>query len=328
MEMRAWLIALILGGTLIGAIVGPFVIGKIGDALRRQLNQISPQTLLATIIGLFIALIVSALMVSPLSMLPEPYRSLLPIGLTIFLGYVGIWIMIMRGKEFLQIFGVYSLDSPRASRRWSRFGGQAIVDTSAIIDGRIADIGQVGFIPGALIIPRFVLKELQQIADSGDSLRRRRGRRGLEMLAKLQKEPGVPLQISDVDYEDVDGVDAKLVRLGKTLRSPIITNDFSLNRVAELEGVTVLSINELATAVKPIVLPGEEIEIRIVQEGKEAGQGVGFLDDGTMVVIDGGKRLINVQTPVVITRVLQTAVGRMIFAQLKNGTQYEKIDRG
>lgn len=326
-EARLWLLASIGGGFLVGAISGPFVIGKLGDALRRQLNQISPQTLLAVIIGLFIALIVSALLVSPLSMLPEPYRSLVPIALTIFLSYIGIWIMIMRGKEFLQIFGVYSLDNPRASRRWSRMGGQAIVDTSAIIDGRIADIGQAGFIPGTLIIPRFVLKELQQVADSSDSVRRRRGRRGLEMLGKLQKEPGVPLQISDVEYDDVDGVDAKLVRLAKTLRCPIITNDFGLNRVAELEGISVLNINQLAAAVKPIVLPGEEIDIRIIQEGKEAGQGVGFLDDGTMVVVDGGKRHINSQAPVIITRVLQTAIGRMIFAQLKNGIHYEKVPK-
>lgn len=323
-ERNMWLWGMVLGGIVVGAVIAPFIIHKIGDELRKQLNQISPQTLLAVIIGLFIALIISALMVAPLSILPEPFRTLVPIAFTIFLCYIAIWIMVMRGKEFLQIFGVYSLDTPRASRRWSRLTGQAVVDTSAIIDGRIADIGQAGFIPGTLIIPRFVLKELQYIADSNDAMRRKRGRRGLEMLSKLQKEPGVPIQISDTDYEDTEGVDAKLVRLAKSLRCAIITNDFGLNRIAELEGVSVLNINELANAVKSIVMPGEEIELRIVQEGKESGQGVGFLDDGTMVVVDGGRRYLNNQVTVAITRVLQTAVGRMIFAQLRNGAQAER----
>ncbi|MCK4723700.1 MAG: PIN domain nuclease, partial [Dehalococcoidia bacterium] len=189
--------------------------------------------------------------------------------------------------------------------------------TSAIIDGRIADISETGFIPGSLIIPRFVLDELHHIADSYDAVRRNRGRRGLEMLTKLQKESGVSVEITEMDVKDVREVDSKLVKLAKIFGCAILTNDFNLNRVAELQGVQVLNVNELANAVRPVVLPGEEMAVRIIQEGKEFGQGVGFLDDGTMIVVEGGRRYINSSIDVVVTRVLQTAAGRMIFAHPK-----------
>jgi uncharacterized protein YacL len=191
------------------------------------------------------------------------------------------------------------------------------VDTSAIIDGRIADISHTGFIPGSLIIPRFVLDELQHIADSYDAVRRNRGRRGLEILTRLQKESNIPVEIPEMDLKDVKDVDSKLVKMAKIFGCALITNDFNLNRVAEFQGVQVLNINELAKAVRPVVLPGEEMEVRIIQEGKEAGQGVGFLDDGTMIVVEGGRRHINSNLDVVVTRVLQTAAGRMIFAHPK-----------
>ncbi len=194
-----------------------------------------------------------------------------------------------------------------------------LVDTSAIIDGRIADIGQTGFISGTLVVPRFVLEELQHIADSADSLRRNRGRRGLDVLNRLQKETGVPVEISDADADGTHEVDAKLVKLARQWHCPIITNDFNLNRVAALQGVKVLNINELAHAVKPILLPGEEMAVKIIQEGKEFGQGVGYLDDGTMIVVEGGKSHIGNNVDVVVTRVLQTIAGRMIFAQPKQG---------
>jgi uncharacterized protein YacL len=194
-----------------------------------------------------------------------------------------------------------------------------LVDTSAIIDGRIADISKAGFVDGILLVPRFVLQELQYIADSPDALRRARGRRGLDMLNRLQKEAVVPLQISEVDAEDVTGVDSKLVKVARMYHCPIITNDFNLNRVAELQGVKVLNINELANAVKPVVLPGEEMHVLVVQEGKELGQGVAYLDDGTMVVVENGRKFLNNNVDVVVTRVLQTVAGRMIFAQMKNG---------
>ncbi len=194
---------------------------------------------------------------------------------------------------------------------------KVLLDTSAIIDGRIAEISQTGFIMGTLVVPRFVLEELQRIADSADTLRRNRGRRGLDILNRLQKEDSVPVEISDTDFENIHEVDAKLVKFAKQAHAPIITNDFNLNKVAELQGVKVLNINELANAVKPALLPGEEMEVKIIQEGKEAGQGVGYLDDGTMIVVEGGKGFLNNSLEVTVTRVLQTAAGRMIFAHPK-----------
>ena len=195
--------------------------------------------------------------------------------------------------------------------------GQLIVDTSTLIDGRIADIGQAGFIPGSLIIPRFILNELHHIADSYDALRRNRGRRGLDILTRLQQESSIPVEISDIDAKEIPDADGKLVKLAKALGCAILTNDFNLNQVARIQGVRVLNVNELANAVRPVVLPGEEMAIRIIQEGKEFGQGLGFLDDGTMIVVEDGLRYINNRIEVVVTRVLQTAAGRMIFAHPK-----------
>ena len=195
--------------------------------------------------------------------------------------------------------------------------GQVLLDTSAIIDGRIADVSQTGFITGTLVIPRFVLDELRHVADSTDSLRRSRGRRGLEVLTRLRKEAIVPIQVLDVDGMDGTEVDGNLVKLAKRLGAPIVTTDFNLNRVAGIQGIAVLNVNDLANALKPVVLPGEELEVRVIQEGKEVGQGVGFLDDGTMVVVEGGRRYLNVLLEVMVTRVLQTAAGRLIFAQPK-----------
>jgi uncharacterized protein YacL len=194
-----------------------------------------------------------------------------------------------------------------------------LLDTSVIIDGRVADIAKTGFLPGTLLIPRFVLNELQYIADSPDSLRRARGRRGLDVLAELQKTPNVMVRISDIDAEGVREVDGKLVVLARQLRCPILTNDYNLNRVAELQGVAILNINELANAVKSAILPGEPMEVQVIQEGKEFGQGVGYLDDGTMVVVENGRDLIGETVEVTVTKVLQTAAGRMIFARPESG---------
>ena len=191
-----------------------------------------------------------------------------------------------------------------------------VVDTSAIIDGRIAEVVESGFIFGTLVIPRFVLDELQHIADSSDTLRRNRGRRGLEILSTgCRRSRARPVEIVEDDVPDVAEVDAKLVALAKARSRVILTNDFNLNRVAELQGVRVMNINSLANAVKPAVLPGEELRVRVIQEGKEPGQGVGFLDDGTMIVVEGGSRHIDRDLDVSVTRVLQTVAGRMIFAQ-------------
>jgi uncharacterized protein YacL len=193
-----------------------------------------------------------------------------------------------------------------------------LLDTSVIIDGRIADISRTGFIEGEMLVPRFVLNELQHIADSSDALRRRRGRRGLEMLRRLQSDSVTPVRVIDMDVEGVREVDDKLVLMAKQKACPIVTNDYNLNRVAQLQGVRVLNINELANAVKALFLPGESLDIEIIQEGKEVGQGVGYLDDGTMVVIEDGKSHIGRRVEVVVTKVLQTAAGRMLFARMEH----------
>jgi len=227
----------------------------------------------------------------------------------LMLPYIGL-VLGGRSGEWLQPERLAGMFRPQAPVRRYR-----ILDTSVIIDGRIADICETGFVDGTLVVPQFVLKELQQVADSADSLRRNRGRRGLDILAQMQKDSSTPVEIVDDDVPDVSEVDAKLITLAQARSKAILTNDFNLNRVAELQGIRVLNINSLANAVKPAVLPGEELRVRVIQEGKEAGQGVGFLDDGTMIVVEGGVRYIDKDLDVAVTRVLQTVAGRMIFAQ-------------
>jgi uncharacterized protein YacL len=190
-----------------------------------------------------------------------------------------------------------------------------ILDTSVIIDGRIADVCETGFLDGTLVIPQFVLKELQLVADSADSLKRNRGRRGLDILQKIQKMSGVDVMISDIDFPEIREVDLKLIELGRTLQGKIVTNDFNLNKVAQLRGVDVLNINELANALKPVVLPGEYMKVFILKEGKEYNQGVAYLDDGTMVVVDNARRMISKNIDIVVTSVLQTTAGKMIFGR-------------
>jgi len=190
-----------------------------------------------------------------------------------------------------------------------------VLDTSVIIDGRIADICETGFMDGTLVIPQFVLKELQFVADSSDSMKRNRGRRGLDILQKIQKMAGVDVTISDVDFPEVKEVDLKLIELARTLEGKIVTNDFNLNKVAQLRGVAVLNINELANSLKPVVLPGELMKVFILKEGKEYNQGVAYLDDGTMVVVDNARKMIGKTIDVVVTSVLQTTAGKMIFGR-------------
>lgn len=317
-----YLYAIILGllGALIGLILTPFVTTRPARALRRMFSKISVQTLLAGLTGLIIGLVVAALLAFPLSLLPEPFRNILPFAGVVLFSYLGISLFVMRQND---IFSALRLALPSRSAGGDEAGlsgmdtSRAILlDTSVIIDGRIADIGRTGFLVGTLLIPRFVLNELQYIADSADSLRRQRGRRGMDVLSQLQKDSTIPVKISDIDVEGVREVDDKLVILARQLRCPILTNDYNLNRVAELQGVAVLNVNELANAVKSVLLPGETLEVEIIQEGKEVGQGVGYLDDGTMVVIEDGRDHLNTKTYVMVTKVLQTAAGRMIFARL------------
>lgn len=313
------LYAVVIGlvGALVGLVITPYISTRPVRALRGILSRVSSQTLVAGFIGLLAGLLVAALLAFPLSALPSPFGDILPFLGVILCGYLGITVFIMRRDDIFSVFRV-SLPgrSNEASGEKSKNGRTILLDTSVIIDGRIADISRTGFLYGTFLIPRFVLNELQYIADSADSMRRQRGRRGMEVLSQLQKDATVPVNISDIDVEGVREVDDKLVVLARQMKAPIMTNDYNLNRVAELQGVPVLNINELANAVKSILLPGEPILVDIIQEGKESGQGVGYLDDGTMVVVEDGRDHINEQITVTVTKVLQTAAGRMIFANI------------
>ncbi len=300
--------------TIFGMIAGPFLFLAPLRSFQQWTAQFEPIQLVLGTCGLVAGLLVAALLTPALVSLPGIGGVLAPFVVSAILGALGVAAMINREEQFADFLSRYL---PLTSRGAARVPQNIIVDTSAVIDGRMADIVQTGFIMGTLVIPRFVLDELRYIADSPDSLRRNRGRRGLDILGRLQKEAPVPVQVSETDFEDARDVDGKLIRLAKSMGSSIMTNDFNLNRIAELEGVKVLNVNQLANAVKAVVLPGEEMGVRIIQEGKEGGQGVGFLDDGTMVVVEGGRRYLNEQLEVIVTRVLQTVAGRMIFAAPK-----------
>jgi uncharacterized protein YacL len=320
------LYAVVIGlvGALVGLILTPFVTTRPARTLQGILSRVSVQTLAAGLVGLMAGLIVAALLAFPLSLLPAPFRNVLPFIGVLLCSYFGVTIFIMRQNDIFSLLrfnlpgrSSHASSQPEASNTSAQEVGRTILlDTSVIIDGRISDVAQTGFLIGTLLIPRFVLNELQYIADSPDSLRRQRGRRGMEVLSQLQKNNSIPVRISDIDVEGVREVDDKLVILARQLRCPILTNDYNLNRVAELQGVAILNVNELANAVKSVLLPGETLSVNIIQEGKEPGQGVGYLDDGTMVVVEDGRERLNSETNVVVTKVLQTAAGRMIFARL------------
>jgi uncharacterized protein YacL len=308
-----------LVGALVGLVITPYISTRPVRALRSLLSRVSSQTLVSGFIGLLAGLLVAALLAIPLSALPSPFGDVLPFIGVILFGYLGIAVFIMRKDDIFSVFRVTLPGRSADSGGEDTENGRTILlDTSVIIDGRIADISRTGFLYGTFLIPRFVLNELQYIADSADSMRRQRGRRGMEVLSQLQKDATVPVRISDIDVEGVREVDDKLVVLARQMKAPIMTNDYNLNRVAELQGVPVLNINELANAVKSILLPGEPILVDIIQEGKEAGQGVGYLDDGTMVVVEEGRDRLNEQVTVTVTKVLQTAAGRMIFANISD----------
>ncbi len=318
-EQYAFTIGLV--GALAGLILTPFISTRPIQAFRSLLGRITPQSLFASLIGLIVGLIIAALLAFPLSLLPSSFGRVMPFIGVIVLGYMGVSVFVMRQNDIFGMLsalrGNVSSSSPVAdvpATNWAE-NRTILLDTSVIIDGRIADIARTGFLPGSLLIPRFVLNELQYIADSPDSLRRQRGRRGMEVLAQLQREPSIPVRITDIDVEGVREVDDKLVILARQMRCPILTNDFNLNRIAELQGVTILNINELANAVKSVMLPGEVLCIRVIQEGKEPNQGVGYMDDGTMVVVESGRDYIDKEMNVMVTKVLQTAAGRMIFAR-------------
>ncbi|MFH1868509.1 MAG: PIN domain-containing protein [Candidatus Omnitrophota bacterium] len=282
-----------------------------------SMRKISLSGLSAGVFGLVFGLLMAKLItesfiLKTLNQSNESVFLIMQVVLTLVFCYFGMTLAI-RGKDEFNLIIPYVKFSRQDSR-----DEVTLLDTSVIIDGRIADLSETRFIAGKFVVPRFILKELHQIADSADSLKRNRGRRGLDILNKLQKSSAVDVKIHEEDFPEIQEVDAKLVKLAKLLSSRILTNDYNLNKIAELQGVQVLNINELANALKPVMLPGEEIEIKMIKEGKEHSQGIGYLDDGTMVVVEGGRHLIGQTKKVVVTSALQTAAGRMIFAKLEN----------
>ena len=311
--LAAWVVAWVV----VGFAILPYLTLVPAQWLISRVEDLSTAEFVTAVIGLTLGLLMGLLLGVPLANLPAPWGDVLPLGVSLFLGLGMLGLTVAKRRDLMVAAqAVGFLDRNQESRAEARSGEpRIVVDTSAIIDGRIAEIVESGFIYGTLVVPRFVLDELQHIADSSDTLRRNRGRRGLEILNRMQKEPGTPVEIVEDAVPSESEVDAKLVALARARSGVILTNDFNLNRVAELQGVRVMNINSLANAVKPAVLPGEELRVRVIQEGKEAGQGVGFLDDGTMIVVEGGARHIDKDLDVAVTRVLQTVAGRMIFAQ-------------
>ena len=300
-------------GALLGLLASPWVAIKPYRVYRKHVRELGTRQLVMQLIGLLFGLVLAALLAAPLARLPGPWGHWMPLVVAFILGVFGVKTAMQRGTDCLSLLGLPLPEEGDGSVR-----SRVVLDTSVIIDGRIDDIRQTGFLPGTMIVPRFVLDELQHIADSADALRRNRGRRGLDILNHMRKDERIPLEILSRDVPDVAEVDGKLVRLARELNCPILTNDYNLNRVAELQGVMVLNINELANAVKVVVLPGETLRVQIIQEGKELGQGVGYLDDGTMIVVEDGRRHMGKTIELVVTRVLQTVAGRMIFGQMPN----------
>jgi len=312
----AIIVAWVVAWATLGFSLLPYL--TVVPALRviRGVQDLSTAEFVTAVLGLLLGLLMGLLLGAPLSAVEGPLGTVLPIGVSLFLGLGMVGLTVAKREDLLvaaEAIGLVRRPDPEASGR--RGDPHIVVDSSAIIDGRIAEIVESGFLFGTLMVPRFVLDEIQHIADSPDALRRQRGRRGLEILARMQKDAPTPVVIVEDDAPEVAEVDAKLVALAKRYSRAVLTNDFNLNRVAELQGVRVLNINSLANAVKPALLPGEELRVRVIQQGKEAGQGVGFLDDGTMIVVEGGSRFIDDEIDVAVTRVLQTVAGRMIFAQ-------------
>ena len=302
-------------GAVLGFVAAPYLTIKPMKALRSNLAVMPAERLVALIAGILLGLIAAALFSIPLSHLPSPFREILPLLSALALCYVGVTILMMRHRDLQGIMRSLRVTGEKVQPD-QKEEDVVLLDTSVVIDGRITDIAKSGFIRSTLLVPGFILSELQHIADSSDSLRRNRGRRGLEVLSILQNETSIPVRITDMDVSEVRDADGKLVSLARHLLCPIMTNDYNLNRVAELQGVTVLNINDLANAVKALYLPGEELQVKIIQEGKEYGQGVGYLEDGTMVVIEDGRSYINNTQNVTVTKVLQTTAGRMIFARI------------
>jgi len=318
-------VGLILGALiflLITYFLADYVVGFL-KWVEEGLIKIPVVDLFFGTLGLILGLIVAYLINVPIQDIGLKIVSeILPLFLTIVIGYLGFQVGFRRREEIMNLVMLARKDKTKKQmsdqETESEYGYKPkILDTSVIIDGRIADICQTNFLEGTIVIPQFILEELQHIADSSDVLKRNRGRRGLDILNRIQKELDVPVEIYENDFDDVQEVDSKLVRLAKVIKGIVVTNDFNLNKVCDFHGVSVLNINDLANAVKPVVLPGEELVVQVIKDGKEQRQGIGYLDDGTMIVVEDGQDYIGKSIEVLITSVLQTSAGRMIFAKPK-----------
>ena len=296
---------------IVGFIIG-FGVALLVIRVEKDIRKLSLRIIAGGVIGMVVGLLIALMLGFGLNLLvkfPTQNQHIVPwiyMLLTGILGYLGLVLGSKKAEEF----------SFRNTEEKESVNNR-LLDTSVIIDGRIADICDTGFLDGALIVPRFVLNELQFIADSSDSMKRSRGRRGLDVLNRMQKSSSIQIEIVEQDFPKIKGVDGKLVALAQKINAKLLTNDYNLNKVAELQGVRVLNVNELANAMKPVVLPGEPMTVKIIREGKEPGQGVGYLDDGTMIIVDSAQKMINSTVDVVVTSVLQTTAGRMIFTELK-----------
>ena len=316
-------------GAIIGGVIGfillPIIITKLSDIIlnaQGKLEKVPLKDIIAGILGLVMGLLLGVLLSLSFSVADIPrFGMIIQIVLNLFLAYLGFNLGLKKREELFHFIKSKSkVDAATINNSSSDIDDELkasykVVDTSAIIDGRIADVCKTDFMEGTLIIPEFILEELQHIADSSDLLKRNRGRRGLDILKTMQNDIDITVKIHEQDFEDINEVDSKLVKLAKILDGKVVTNDYNLNKVAELQGVSVLNINELANAVKPVVLPGEEMEVKIIKDGKEPGQGVGYLDDGTMIVVDEARDYIGEEIEILVTSILQTAAGRMIFAK-------------
>ena len=312
---------MLLGGILgafIGTLISPYLIGSLfsfTSRVEKSLSSMSTQDLLAGTIGLFSGLIIANLVGLAFGSVPYigPYVS---VALSIILGYLGMHLAVSKKQELATWFKLHTESSDKKKSKEKHVG--KLLDTNVIIDGRVSDIYKTGFLEGPIVVPVFVLEELQKIADSSDALKRNRGRRGLDILNHMRKYSKDDIVIITDDFEEITEVDSKLIKLARAKGYKIITNDYNLNKVAELQGVVVLNINELSIAVKPAVIPGEQLFVQLVKNGKEEGQGVAYLEDGTMIVVENGSSCIGSEVPVVITSVLQTSAGKMIFAKLEH----------
>ena len=325
-DPRNYVIGIIISSLISGImlfILSPWLLNQgreVANRIETELSKVPTVDIILGSAGLIIGLIISYLVTNLITnIMPfSLFRVIVLVLVYIFMSYLGIKIATKKRGELPNTQDIFKkgVFRERGSKKDSQYSAK-VLDTSVIIDGRIADICRTGFMEGPLIIPGFVLEELRHIADSSDVLKRNRGRRGLDILNTIQKELDIEVKIYEKDFSDIAEVDSKLLKLAQVLDGKVVTNDYNLNKVAEFQGVPVLNINELANAVKPVVLPGEEMLVQVVKDGKETGQGLAYLDDGTMIVVEGGKRYIGQTIDVLVTSVLQTAAGRMIFAKPK-----------